>query len=259
LLDALDEGHQLWRRVQAAVSVLLGGNAGEVIFAIVGAAIAGRAPLNARQLLLVNLLTDALPAAALAVSPPTTRMRGAGRGPDEPALWRTVAIRGATTAAGATAAWVWASLTGRPRRASTVALVALVATQLGQTLLDSRSPLVIGTAIGSLMMLAAAISTPGLSQLLGSTPLGPVGWAQAMTAAVVATLAAAVAPRLLGHPDGQPSDQSSISTTPARHSTAYNSRNGTASARATSSVNGSSPMDIPDTLAPAGGRTSNSP
>jgi H+-transporting ATPase len=170
-----------------------------------------------------------------------------------------VAIRGATTAAGATAAWVWASLTGRPRRASTVALVALVATQLGQTLLDSRSPLVVGTAIGSLMMLAAAISTPGLSQLLGSTPLGPVGWAQAMTAAVVATLAAAVAPRLLGHPEGQPADQSSISTTPARHSTAYNSRNGTASARATSSVNGSSPMDIPDTLAPAGGRTSNSP
>ena len=28
LLDALDEGRQLWRRVQAAVAVLLGGNAG---------------------------------------------------------------------------------------------------------------------------------------------------------------------------------------------------------------------------------------
>lgn len=31
LLDALDEGRQLWRRVQAAVAVLLGGNAGEVV------------------------------------------------------------------------------------------------------------------------------------------------------------------------------------------------------------------------------------
>ena len=30
LLDALDEGQQLWRRVQSAVSVLLGGNAGEI-------------------------------------------------------------------------------------------------------------------------------------------------------------------------------------------------------------------------------------
>ncbi len=67
LLDALDEGQQLWRRVRSAVSVLLGGNAGEVIFAIIGSAITGRAPLNARQLLLVNMLTDALPAAALAV------------------------------------------------------------------------------------------------------------------------------------------------------------------------------------------------
>ena len=66
LLDALDEGHELWQRVQAAVAVLLGGNAGEVAFAIIGSAITGRSPLNARQLLLVNMLTDALPATALA-------------------------------------------------------------------------------------------------------------------------------------------------------------------------------------------------
>ena len=32
LVEAIDEGHQLWRRVHAAVSVLLGGNAGEVGF-----------------------------------------------------------------------------------------------------------------------------------------------------------------------------------------------------------------------------------
>jgi cation-transporting P-type ATPase I len=75
LLEALDEGRQLWRRVQAAVAVLLGGDAGEVAFAVIGTALTDRAPLNARQLLLVNMLTDALPAAALAVRPPTARMR----------------------------------------------------------------------------------------------------------------------------------------------------------------------------------------
>ena len=64
LLNAIDEGRELWRRVQAAVSVLLGGNAGEVAFAIIGAAITGDSPLNTRQLLLVNIFTDALPAAA---------------------------------------------------------------------------------------------------------------------------------------------------------------------------------------------------
>ena len=68
LLAALDEGEQLWRRVQSAVSVLLGGNAGEVMFALLTTLATGRSVLNARQMLLVNMLTDALPAAALAVS-----------------------------------------------------------------------------------------------------------------------------------------------------------------------------------------------
>ena len=80
--DAARRPHRArcWTRWTRAVScgggcrrrcaVLLGGNAGEVAFAIIGTALTGRAPLNTRQLLLVNMLTDALPAAALAVSPP---------------------------------------------------------------------------------------------------------------------------------------------------------------------------------------------
>jgi len=197
LVAAIDEGHQLWRRVHAAVSVLLGGNAGEVAFAIIGSALSGTSPLNTRQLLLVNMMTDALPAAALAVSPLSGPAQTAGHGPDQRALWRAVAIRGTTTAAAATGAWVMAGVTGRPRRASTVALVALVSTQLGQTLLDSRAPLVVLTAGGSLVALGTLISIPGVSQLLGCTPLGPLGWAQALGSAGVATAAVAVATRVL--------------------------------------------------------------
>jgi len=197
LVAAIDEGHELWRRVHAAVSVLLGGNAGEVGFAIIGSAISGTSPLNTRQLLLVNMMTDALPAAALAVSPLSDQAQTSGRGPDQRALWRAVAIRGTTTAAAATGAWMMAGVTGRPRRASTVALVALVSTQLGQTLLDSRAPLVVLTAGGSLVALGTLISIPGVSQLLGCTPLGPVGWAQALGSAGAATAAVAVATRVL--------------------------------------------------------------
>ncbi|MBN3457358.1 cation-translocating P-type ATPase [Mycobacterium sp. DSM 3803] len=237
LVDALDEGRQLWRRVQAAVAVLLGGNAGEVTFSIVGSALTGRSPLNTRQLLLVNMMTDALPAAALAVSPASRRTDGRGHGPDRAELWRTVAIRGATTAGAATGAWLSAGFMLAPRRASTVALVALVSTQLGQTLIDSHSPLVVATAVGSLASLGALISTPGVSQLLGCTPLGPIGWANALGAAGIATGVAAVAPRLVSRWSGQ----SSISTTPQRHNTAYNSRNGMIRTRATTSVNGSGP------------------
>jgi cation-transporting P-type ATPase I len=216
LLDALEEGRQLWHRVRAAVAVLLGGNAGEVLFAIIGSAISGRAPLNARQLLLVNMLTDALPAAALAVSPPSN---GEGaRGQDEAALWRTVAIRGVATAGSATTAWTLARLTGRRRRAATVALVALVAGQLGQTLLESHGRLVVLTALGSLAAMGVVISTPGVSQLLGSTPLGPLGWAQALGSAAVATGAAALAQRMLPAPNAaEPQAPPPTSAPPASH------------------------------------------
>ncbi len=131
LLDAIDEGHHLWRRVQSAVSVLLGGNAGEVCFALISSVLTGRSVLNARQMLLVNMLTDALPAAALAVSP-QTETGEADR--DEAAMWRAIAIRGAATTAGATMAWLPARATGTRRRASTVALIGLVSTQMLQTL-----------------------------------------------------------------------------------------------------------------------------
>ena len=55
--------------MQSAVSVLLGHNVGEVTFGLVTTVLTGKPALNARQMLLVNMLTDALPAAALAVSP----------------------------------------------------------------------------------------------------------------------------------------------------------------------------------------------
>ena len=90
-----------------------------------------------------------------------------------------------------------AGVTGRPQRASTVALVALVSAQLGQTLLESRTPLVVLTAGGSLAVMGTLISIPGVSQLLGCTQLGPVGWAQALGSAGAATAAVAVATRVL--------------------------------------------------------------
>jgi Ca2+-transporting ATPase len=194
LLAALDEGEQLWRRVQSAVSVLLGGNAGEVMFALLTTMVTGRSVLNARQMLLVNMLTDALPAAALAVS----SHDGAGSlDRDEGAMWRAIAVRGTATTTGATLAWMMGSLTGTQRRAATIALIGLVCTQLTQTLADSRSPLVVSTAAGSLLALAGVISTPGLSQLFGCTPLDPLGWGQAFLATAVASLLSLYAPAVL--------------------------------------------------------------
>jgi magnesium-transporting ATPase (P-type) len=197
LVHAIEEGRRLWRRVQAAASVLLGGNAAQMGFAIIGSAITGGSPLNTRQLLLANMATDALPAAALAVSMPTDSVRADTHVLDERALWRAVSVRGATTTTATTAAWAMASVTGRPRRASTVALVAFVTAQLGQTLVESHDRLVVVTAAGSLVVMATLISTPGVSQLLGCTPLGPIGWAQGLGAATAATVAVTAANRFV--------------------------------------------------------------
>ncbi len=193
LVDAIDEGRRLWKGVQAAVSGLLGGNAGEVVFAVIGTALTGRSPLNTRQLLLMNTLTDALPATAVAVSTPAGPVQQVGHGIDERKLWRAVAFRGGVTTAAGTAAWAMASVTGRPQRAATIALIALVSVELGQTLVDSHAPLVLLTAAGSFAAFAAMINTPGISQLLGCTPVGPIGWAQALGSAAVATAAVAIA------------------------------------------------------------------
>ena len=83
LVDALAEGRAMWARVRDAVAVLVGGNAGEVAFTVVGTALGGRSPLGTRQLLLVNLLTDMFPALAVAVAAPR-RPAETGIDPDDP-------------------------------------------------------------------------------------------------------------------------------------------------------------------------------
>lgn len=95
---------------------------------------------------------------------------------------------------------------GRPTfpGARTVGLLALVGTQLGQTLVaGGRSPVVVGTTVLSAAGLAAVVQTPDVSHFFGCTPVGPSGWAVAATLSALATGAAWAAPRLLPAADGR--------------------------------------------------------
>src|SRR5262249_17776329 len=65
------------------------------------------------------------------------------------------------------------------------------------TLLDSRDPLVISTVAGTFVAMAALITTPGLSQLVGCVPLGPLGWMEGLAPAVALTVLTAAKPDLL--------------------------------------------------------------
>ncbi|GAB3971212.1 cation-translocating P-type ATPase [Actinoallomurus acanthiterrae] len=206
LIDALTEGRALWNRVRDAVSILVGGNAGEVAFTLLGTAIGGRAPLNTRQLLLVNMLTDMVPALAVALrSGNDPHHNGCDdiltggpitlSGAD---LARTLATRGGATALGASIAWYTGRITGRVRRADTMGLAALVTTQLGQTLLiGGRNPLVLIACTASAAVLVGIVETPGISHFFGCTPLGPIAWGTVAASSAAGTAAATIAPRLL--------------------------------------------------------------
>ncbi len=200
IVDALLEGRALWASAREAAAILVGGNLGEIGFMIAGSAIDGRAPLNARQLLLVNLLTDTAPALAIAVRQPSrpTPEQLVREGPEASlgTLARDITMRAALTSTGATGAWLVARATGTRSRASTVGMTAVVGAQLGQTILvGGRDPVVLAAGLGSAALLAAIVQTPGVSHACGCRPLGPIGWTVSTTASAAATLGAAVLPR----------------------------------------------------------------
>lgn len=77
-------------------------------------------------------------------------------------------------------------------------LVALVGTQLGQTLLvGGRSPLVWATVAGSGAVLFGVVMTPEVSQFFGCTPLDPAAWFAVGACPAGATAASAALPPLL--------------------------------------------------------------
>ncbi len=110
-------------------------------------------------------------------------------------LDRDIASRAIVTAAGAGAAWLFARLSGDEERARTVGLVALVGTQLGQTLASGGvSAPVLTTSLASAAVLGAVVQTPGISQIFGCRPLGPFAWATAALASGAATGASVILP-----------------------------------------------------------------
>jgi cation-transporting ATPase I len=198
LVDAVVEGRAMWTAVRDAVSILVGGNLGEIAFTVAVGGLTGRPPLTPRQLLLVNFLTDIAPSMAIALRPPAPESMSALRdaGPEASLgapLDREIVARAITTALGAGTAWTLGRVTGSSGRARTIGLVGLVGSQLGQTLRSGGSSRpVLWTSVGSAAALAFIVQTPGLSQLFGCRPLGPFAWLTAIGASTAATLVSPV-------------------------------------------------------------------
>jgi magnesium-transporting ATPase (P-type) len=202
LVEVLVEGRGFWANMRRALAVFLGGNLGELGL-MVGATAAGLpTPLTTRQLLAVNLVTDVLPAVALAVQEPEHRelhhlAREGATGLDTP-LRNDIIRRGVATAVPSLAAYVAAWRTYDPRRARSVAFASVVATQLAHTAdlgrVEGRlSRQVLGAIAASAAVTAAAMAVPGLRGFFGLALPGPLGGALVL----VATLGAVALARAL--------------------------------------------------------------
>jgi cation-transporting ATPase I len=196
------EGRGLWQGLREASSLLLGGNLGEVLFTLGSGIGSGTAAFNARQLLLLNLLSDTLPALTLALRPhggqaAADLLRAGPEASLGKSLKREIAVRGAITAASAGISWTAARLLGGRAKANSVALLAITGSQMLQAgLLGRGDRSVLLSSLASAAMLTAIVETPGLSQLFGCRPVGPLGLLQAGAGAACGAVAQWLLPGL---------------------------------------------------------------
>ncbi len=138
LVEALVEGRGFWRNMRGALGLLLGGNLGELGLIVSTTALGFPSVINPRQILAVNLITDALPALSVVLQPPEHRnlaeLAREGTAALDAPLRRDVFRRGTATTLPSLAAFLLARRTISADQAGSVAFATVVATQLSQTL-----------------------------------------------------------------------------------------------------------------------------
>jgi len=203
IVDAVIESRAMWRSVRDSVSLLVGGNLGEIGFTVGSSLLSARSALNARQLLAVNLFTDLLPALAVAARPPRRFTPEAllAEGPDAAVgatLGRDIAARAVATGVCTTAAWLLSRFVSPAGGAGTIAFATLVGAQLAQTAASAHGdPVILATAVISAAMVVAVVQAPPISVFFGCRPLAPHEWTVAAAASIAAIPIAGYAGRLI--------------------------------------------------------------
>jgi magnesium-transporting ATPase (P-type) len=197
LVEALVEGRGFWRNMRRSLGLLLGGNLGELSLIVGTTTLGYTAALNTRQILVVNLITDALPALSIVLQQPEHRNLSAlareGASALDASLRQDVLRRGTATALPALAAFLAAHRLGDPSQANAVAFGTIVATQLSQTLdagwtEGSLNRSVFGAVTVSAGLLASALTLRPLRNLLGLAQPTSLGWGLVGSGALAAVL-----------------------------------------------------------------------
>lgn len=193
MMIAVSRGRTIYNNIRKSVHFLLSTNLSEIMVMTTATAVGIGEPLNAIQLLWLNLVTDIFPGLSLAMEAPEPEVLSQPpRSPDEPIIKNSdfgrIAFESAIITASTLAAYSYAMTRyGIGSQASTVAFFSLTSGQLLHTI-SSRSethsifskeklpnnPYLNAAVIGSFAIQILAISIPQLRSLLKITPINLV-------------------------------------------------------------------------------------
>lgn len=189
MIVAVSQGRTIYNNIRKAVHFLLATNLSEIMVMAIATAAGFGQPLNALQLLWLNLVTDIFPALALALEPAESNvLQTPPRSPDEPIIkvsdLQRILLESTTLSSTTLAAYGYGvTRYGIGTKASTIAFMSLT---LGQLLhaLSCRTERSIfehmptnhylNLALGGSMSLQFLVLAPGLRSLLKLAPLD--GW-----------------------------------------------------------------------------------
>jgi P-type Ca2+ transporter type 2C len=194
IVDGVKEGRTIIGNIRRAVGCLLTGNLAEVLVTA-GAVLAGLPiPLVPIQILLMNLLTDAVPATVLGMNPGNKRKLTERQDIVDQELYRKVVSRGVLLGAGSLALFAYMLTTGATLAvAQTMSFATLVAGQLMQTLSWrqegskekigdwSKDRFFVSALAVSWLALLAVIYVPPLAVVFHTAPLALHHWLAILT------------------------------------------------------------------------------
>jgi Ca2+-transporting ATPase len=206
IVAAVEEGRRIGDNIRKFVAFLLSANLGEVlVFAVaIGAGLGS--PLAVIQILLVNLVTDGLPAVALARDPASARTMSSpprvGKELFDAKTWRSLLWIGALVGLVTLAAFVL----GRNQNHEVAQTMAFATLALSELVLVygirspttaawrlRRNPWLDLSVAASVLVVAAAILVPGARETFATSALEPLEWTAVLGLALLPFAAVEVA------------------------------------------------------------------
>ena len=185
IVAAVEEGRVIYQNIRSFIRYLLTCNLGEVLCMLLAMLAGLPVPLLPIQILMVNLLTDGLPAIALGMEPPSKKIMDRPPRPREEGLFAggllaTILVRGFLLGLGTAGAfYAVLQMSGDLTLARSAGYLVLVLSQMvhifecrGKGVSLNGNPYLIFAALGSVLISFATVYLPALRPIFCTVPVG---------------------------------------------------------------------------------------